>query len=143
MRQAMLYDKLDHALVRCRLCAHGCTIKDGQSGICKVRENRGGELFSLVYGKPIAASPDPIEKKPLFHFLPGSISFSIATMGCNFQCGFCQNWDISQYGRERKGPMPGGGPGGREIPPDEIARAAKQSGAASISYTLHRAHHIF
>ena len=135
MREALLYDKLEREAVRCRLCAHGCTIQEGKSGICRVRENKDGGLFSLTYGKPIAANPDPIEKKPLFHFLPGSVSFSIATMGCNFQCGFCQNWDISQYGRERTGPVPGGGPGGKEVPPGEIARAAAESRAASISYT--------
>ena len=135
MRQAMLYDKLDRAAVRCRLCAHGCNIEEGKRGICRVRENRGGELFSLVYGKPVAASPDPIEKKPLFHFLPGSVSFSIATVGCNFQCAFCQNWDISQYDRENKDPLPGGGQGGGDVPPEEIARAALRNGAASISYT--------
>ena len=135
MREAMLYDKLDEHKVRCRLCAHGCVIPAGRRGRCLVRENRGGTLYSLVYGKPISGTPDPIEKKPLFHFLPGSRSYSIATVGCNFQCAFCQNWDISQYNREHGPDIPGGSPGGGEVPPQEIVRAAQATGCASISYT--------
>ncbi|MCF8098367.1 MAG: AmmeMemoRadiSam system radical SAM enzyme [Desulfarculaceae bacterium] len=136
MREAMLYDKMsNHDKVRCRLCAHGCLIDDGKRGICQVRENRGGTLYSLVYGKPIAGNPDPIEKKPLFHFLPGTTSYSIATIGCNFQCAFCQNWDISQYIREGGGDIPGGGPGGAQVSPEQIVAAAKKAGCASIAYT--------
>ena len=96
MKEAYLYEKLDDQKVRCYLCAHRCLIKDGLKGICGVRENRGGTLYSLVYGQVIARHVDPIEKKPLFHFLPGSSSYSIATAGCNFKCLFCQNADISQ-----------------------------------------------
>ncbi|MCB2225730.1 MAG: AmmeMemoRadiSam system radical SAM enzyme [Desulfarculaceae bacterium] len=136
MHEAMLYEKLrKNKEVRCRLCAHKCLIEDGKRGICRVRQNQGGTLYSLVYGKPIAGNVDPIEKKPLFHFLPGSTSYSIATIGCNFQCGFCQNWDISQYTRETGGKIPGGGPDGTEVPPEQIVAAAKRSGCASIAYT--------
>lgn len=130
MHEAMLYDKLEEEKVRCRLCAHGCVIAPEKRGICMVRQNRGGILYSLVYGKPIAGNADPIEKKPLFHFQPGTFSYSIATIGCNFQCGFCQNWDISQHPREAGGGIPGG-----EVSPEEIVSRAERSGCASISYT--------
>ncbi|MFU8827642.1 MAG: hypothetical protein ACNA70_09160, partial [Brevefilum sp.] len=93
---ALLYDELDGNQVQCRLCAHRCTIKEGGLGICRVRENRDGKLFTLVYGNLIAQNIDPIEKKPLYHFYPGSRSYSIATPGCNFRCDWCQNWQISQ-----------------------------------------------
>jgi pyruvate formate lyase activating enzyme len=135
MHEAMLYDKRPHQEVKCRLCAHGCLIAEGKRGLCTVRQNTGGALYSLVYGKPIAGTPDPIEKKPLFHFLPGSLSYSIATVGCNFRCGFCQNWDISQHLREGGKGVPGGGPGGALVSPQEIVQAALDSGCASIAYT--------
>jgi pyruvate formate lyase activating enzyme len=96
MKEAYLYEKLENQRVRCFLCNHRCLIKEGASGLCGVRENQGGVLVSLVYGKVIARHVDPIEKKPLFHFLPGTRSYSIATVGCNFKCRFCQNADISQ-----------------------------------------------
>jgi pyruvate formate lyase activating enzyme len=131
MHQAILFDQLEGNQVRCRLCAHGCLIKDGKRGICQVRQNQGGVLYSLVYGRPIAANPDPIEKKPLFHFLPGTSSFSIATLGCNFQCAFCQNWNISQHPRLYDA-QPDQEP---EVPADAIVRQARASGCASISYT--------
>ncbi len=135
MHEAMLYDKLEEDKVRCRLCAHGCVIAAEKRGICMVRQNQGGILYSLVYGKPIAGNADPIEKKPLFHFQPGTHSYSIATIGCNFQCGFCQNWDISQHPRESEGGIPGGGLGGGQVTPEQIVSRAAQSGCASISYT--------
>jgi pyruvate formate lyase activating enzyme len=135
MHEAMLYDKLEEGKVKCRLCAHGCVIGDGKRGICMVRQNQAGTLYTLVYGKPISGNPDPIEKKPLFHFQPGTLSYSIATIGCNFQCAFCQNWDISQYLRESGGGIPGGGPGGGEVPPEQIVDQAQRSGCSSISYT--------
>lgn len=96
MKEAYLYDRLENKKVRCLLCNHNCVITEGKTGICGVRENRSGILVSLVYGKVIASHCDPIEKKPLFHFIPGSRSYSIATVGCNFRCFFCQNADISQ-----------------------------------------------
>jgi pyruvate formate lyase activating enzyme len=90
MIEARLYDKLEAMRVHCNLCAHRCTIKPGAKGICQVRENQDGILYSLVYGLVISASADPIEKKPLFHFKPGSKAFSIATAGCNFRCSFAR-----------------------------------------------------
>jgi len=96
IKEAMLYEKLDDDNVRCYLCAHRCKISPSKRGICGVRENREGILYTLVYGTIIAENVDPIEKKPLFHVYPGSRSFSIATVGCNFHCTFCQNYDISQ-----------------------------------------------
>jgi pyruvate formate lyase activating enzyme len=95
-----------------------------------VRENRDGVLYSLVYGKIISQNVDPIEKKPLFHFLPGSRSYSIATVGCNFQCEHCQNYEISQWPRVEKKEIPG-----REVTPADIVAGARDSGCASISYT--------
>ncbi|NTW16296.1 MAG: radical SAM protein, partial [Syntrophaceae bacterium] len=91
MREAMLYEKKENGRVLCILCAHRCRIEPEKRGICGVRENRSGTLYSLVYGKVIAENVDPVEKKPLFHVYPGSKSFSIATVGCNFHCIFCQN----------------------------------------------------
>ncbi|MBU1112333.1 MAG: hypothetical protein KKH93_00465, partial [Candidatus Omnitrophica bacterium] len=96
MKEAMLYEKLAQDQVCCQLCAHHCKIAPGQTGICGVRQNKQGTLYSLVYAKAIACQVDPVEKKPLYHFHPGSKIYSIATVGCNFQCGFCQNWQISQ-----------------------------------------------
>ena len=96
MREALLYEKLDNNLVHCYLCNHHCRIADKKFGFCGVRQNIDGTLYTHVYGKIISSHVDPIEKKPLYHFLPGSFSFSIATIGCNFRCGFCQNWEISQ-----------------------------------------------
>lgn len=128
MFEARLYQKKEDRKVWCFLCNHHCLIKEGHRGICGVRENQGGTLYSLVYGKPIAAHVDPIEKKPLFHFLPGSTSFSIATAGCNFHCLFCQNADISQI----KDPIR---ISGEEVPPEKIVTAALQAECRSISYT--------
>lgn len=129
MREAMLYQKLESGRVRCNLCAHRCTIAEGKKGICWVRENRGGVLHTLVYGRTIARNIDPIEKKPLFHFHPGSTSYSIATPGCNFRCEWCQNSDISQMPREQHLIM------GSEASPEEIVSAAQGAGCRSISYT--------
>ena len=130
MQEARFYEKLADGQVHCHLCAHECKIEPGKRGICRVRENREGTLFSLVYGMIVAENLDPIEKKPLFHFLPGSRSYSIATGGCNFQCLHCQNYDISQYPRRHEGRIPG-------VPrtPEEIAAAAAQNRCATISYT--------
>ena len=129
MKEAMLYEKLDGQRVRCHLCAHRCVIAPGRKGVCLVRENRDGTLYTLVYGLPLSQAVDPIEKKPLFHFYPGSTAFSIATVGCNFRCRFCQNWDISQMPRERGQIM------GRQAAPEEVVRAAARYGSRSIAYT--------
>ncbi|NOY52200.1 MAG: AmmeMemoRadiSam system radical SAM enzyme [Deltaproteobacteria bacterium] len=129
MKEAMLYRKLDHSVVLCDLCGHRCRIKPGKRGICAVRENRDGMLTSMVYRKLIARSVDPIEKKPLFHFLPGSLSYSIATVGCNFHCRHCQNAEIAQMPHDRNRIF------GEEIPPQEIVRQAGEMGCATIAYT--------
>lgn len=129
MKEAMLYDILPDAQVQCNLCAHRCRISDGKKGICRVRENRGGTLYTLVYGRTIAQHIDPIEKKPLFHVYPGSTTYSIATPGCNFQCRWCQNWEISQMPRESDLRS------GVQASPSELVAAALNTGCRSISYT--------
>ncbi len=96
-REAMNYIKLENKRVQCLNCPNHCILPPGERGICRVRENRNGKLYTLVYGNPCAVHIDPIEKKPLFHFLPGTSALSIATAGCNFRCKFCQNWQISQF----------------------------------------------
>jgi len=128
--EALLYDKLEDRKVRCALCSHRCVIPEGRRGICSVRENRGGILNTLVYGRLIARHIDPIEKKPLFHFLPGSLSFSIATVGCNFRCRFCQNADIAQMPADSGGVIIG-----EQASAAEIVAAAEKGGCRSISYT--------
>lgn len=131
MKEAMLYEKLGDKKVRCFLCSHRCLISSGKRGICAVRENMDGALFSLVYGKVVSSHVDPIEKKPLFHFLPGSSSFSIATAGCNLRCRHCQNYEISQFPRERPDvPIPG-----EDTTPEEVVNMAERYGCKSISYT--------
>ncbi|MDA8174850.1 MAG: AmmeMemoRadiSam system radical SAM enzyme [Nitrospiraceae bacterium] len=133
MNKAMFYKPITggNGSVRCYLCAHHCRIGPGKRGICAVRENRGGVLYSLVYGKVVAEHADPIEKKPLFHFMPGSRTYSIATAGCNFRCEHCQNYEISQFPRERPDlPIPG-----REKSPQAIVDSARAAGCNSISYT--------
>ncbi len=130
MQEARFYDKVEDNKVKCYLCAHGCVIDPLKRGICMVRENRDGTLYTLVYAKVISQSVDPIEKKPLFHFLPGSTSYSIATVGCNFQCEHCQNFDISQFPRYEKRDIPG-----QETAPEQIVAGAKSRNCASISYT--------
>ena len=129
MKEALLYQKMEDNKVRCELCAHRCLLTDGKTGICGVKENIGGTLYTLVYDKVISAHVDPIEKKPLFHFLPGSTSFSIATVGCNFRCLHCQNYEISQMPKDQKRIS------GSNMPPEDIVRAAHQHGCESISYT--------
>ena len=127
--EALLYEKLADNKVRCQLCAHHCLIADGKRGICRVRENKAGVLYSLIYGKLIAAHVDPIEKKPMFHFYPGSRSFSIASPGCNFDCQWCQNWEISQ------GDSAAAAARCPYTPPQDVVSAAKREGCLSISYT--------
>ncbi|MCM8782520.1 MAG: AmmeMemoRadiSam system radical SAM enzyme [Candidatus Omnitrophica bacterium] len=129
-KEALLYEKLENKLVHCYLCSHHCRIAQGKFGFCGVRQNIGGELYTYAYGEVIAAHIDPIEKKPLYHFLPGSMSFSIATIGCNFRCGFCQNWQISQQSFRE-----GEAPSGEEISPKEIVEACLKNNCQSISYT--------
>jgi len=127
--EALLYEKLADNKVRCQLCAHHCLIADGKRGICRVRENKAGVLYSIIYGKLIAAHVDPIEKKPMFHFYPGSRSFSIASPGCNFDCQWCQNWEISQ------GDSAVAAARCPYTPPQDVVSAAKRESCLSISYT--------
>ncbi len=129
VRRARLWHPLEQGRVRCALCAHRCTIADGRRGRCGVRENRAGELVTLVYGRLVAENVDPIEKKPLFHVAPGSLSYSVATAGCNLRCAHCQNYSISQVAH-----------GGGEIPgtfvaAEAVVRAAVDAGCRSIAYT--------
>jgi len=151
-KEAMLYEKLAGGKVRCFLCSHRCEISDAKYGVCGVRKNEKGRLYTFVYGEVIASHVDPIEKKPLYHFLPGSGTYSIATVGCNFHCGFCQNWQISQASiRDTEPPYQPpyqprrlvkptyavGKAVGKAVPeaPEEVVREAKKSGCKSISYT--------
>jgi pyruvate formate lyase activating enzyme len=129
MREAMFWERCAQERVRCGLCRFTCLIAPGRRGRCGVRENRDGVLYTLVYGKSVAENVDPIEKKPLYHFHPGSRSYSIATVGCNFRCLHCQNYQISQWPHERPG-IPGA-----DLPPEAIVAAARRSGCASIAYT--------
>jgi len=132
MHKALLYQKLNNNRAQCGLCRHRCIIDDGKRGICGVRENKKGELYSLVYGRIIAEHIDPIEKKPLYHFLPGSFSLSIATVGCNFRCLNCQNAEISQISKENPKDVE---IFGEEVSAEKIVRDALDSGCPSISYT--------
>lgn len=130
MKEAMFYEQQENSAVRCHLCPHRCKINDTKRGICGVRENRNGTLYSLVYGKAVAKGIDPIEKKPLFHFHPGAMSYSVATVGCNLNCKNCQNFSISQ--------MPKGSNKrivGEETSPQEIVAAAKDYDCRIIAYT--------
>ncbi|MFA6431248.1 MAG: AmmeMemoRadiSam system radical SAM enzyme [Candidatus Margulisiibacteriota bacterium] len=128
MKEALFYEKLAGSRVKCDLCPHYCIISEGKRGLCGVRENQKGILYSLVYGKLAAANIDPIEKKPLFHFLHGTLSYSISTVGCNFHCDFCQNYYISQAARMKEIL-------GDEVPPEKIVEAAIDNKCPSISYT--------
>jgi pyruvate formate lyase activating enzyme len=129
MKQAMFQEPVEGKKVQCNLCSHRCLISQGKRGICAVRENHEGILFSLAYDKVISQNIDPIEKKPLFHVQPGSLSYSIATPGCNFRCRHCQNSDISQLPADR------GMIAGRSVKPSEIVEATLRHGCSSISYT--------
>lgn len=126
MHEAMYWVRQEDGSVRCELCPHLCKILEGKRGICKVRENRDGMLYSLNYRRIIASNIDPIEKKPLFHYRPGSSSFSVAAAGCNMHCGHCQNASISQV----EGVVPG-----EYIAPEQIVAAAQQNRCRTIAYT--------
>lgn len=130
MHEALLYDRITERRVHCRLCSHGCIIADGERGICQVRRNDGGTLVSLVYERVVARDVDPIEKKPLFHFYPGTRAYSIATVGCNFTCLHCQNHHLSQYPRSHAGQIVGDRISAAEIVEDAVA-----AGCHSIAYT--------
>ena len=121
------FTSLEGGEIQCELCPHRCRVAKGKRGICRVRENRDGKYYSLVYGNPCAVHIDPIEKKPFSHVLPGTTSFSLATAGCNFQCKFCQNWEISQVSPEDVYSY--------EVPPELMVNRAKEIGARSVAYT--------
>ena len=129
MKEALFYEKLRDKRVRCALCPHTCTIAEAKSGVCGVRVNRDGVLYSAVYGKLIALHVDPIEKKPLFHVFPGSRSFSIATAGCNFSCEYCQNSDISQMPKTDNRIL------GKEKSAEQVVRQALDADCKTIAYT--------
>jgi pyruvate formate lyase activating enzyme len=125
--EARYYKNISKDKVQCLLCPRGCVIPDGKRGYCEVRENRGGKLFSLTYGQPCSLHLDPIEKKPFFHVLPGTKSFSLATVGCNIECKFCQNWQISQSTPEMIET--------KFRSPEQIVSTAHSLNAPSISFT--------
>jgi len=127
---AFLYEPLANQVVRCKLCNHRCIIGEGKRGLCNVRENRAGELKTLVYGRLIARHIDPIEKKPLYHVSPASLSYSVATVGCNFKCLFCQNADIAQMPSDYSGMIQGD-----FSTPEQVVAAAIKNGCKSIAYT--------
>ncbi|MDZ7798355.1 MAG: AmmeMemoRadiSam system radical SAM enzyme [Patescibacteria group bacterium] len=129
MKKALLYKKKPDNKVKCQLCNHHCLILPKKRGLCGVRENREGELYSLVYGKAISENIDPIEKKPFFHFLPGTLALSFGTLGCNFRCANCQNWQISQAPRLNKEIF------GQDLPPKKIVQEALENDCQSIAYT--------
>ncbi len=129
IKEAILYEKMAADAARCHLCHHECRISLNKRGLCGVRENRAGVLYTLVYGAIIAENVDPIEKKPLYHVYPASRSFSIATAGCNFRCDFCQNYEISQLPRD------GGNIAGQEVTPATVVERAIKSGSRTIAYT--------
>lgn len=127
LHEASYYFKLDNKEVNCVLCPRRCIIPDGKRGYCGVRENEDGVLYSLVYAKPCSVHIDPIEKKPLFHFLPGSKTLSLATVGCNLKCKFCQNWQISQASPEDVQAV--------DLTPEQVVEKAKEAHAPVIAYT--------
>ena len=127
VRRALFFESRPRKRVECRLCPNGCVLREGERGVCRVRENRGGRLVTLVYGTPCSAHVDPVEKKPLFHYYPGTTAFSIATAGCNMTCRFCQNWEISQQGPEQVRSA--------HLPPGAVVRLARERGCASVAHT--------
>jgi len=128
-KEAVLWKKDNNDMVLCHLCSHMCKIQNNKFGFCGVRQNIDGILYTYAYGKVIANHVDPIEKKPLYHFIPGTKSYSIATAGCNFRCAFCQNWSISQLG------VSGEDLEGTEISASEVVKEAIKNNCKSISYT--------
>ena len=125
--EARWYEKIPHKKVKCTLCPRECEVDDRERGYCGVRENWDGIYYTLVHSNPCTYHIDPIEKKPLFHFLPGTTAFSVATVGCNVDCKFCQNWQISQIRPEQAQNI--------DLPPKTMVRLTKESGAPSIAYT--------
>jgi pyruvate formate lyase activating enzyme len=125
-KEAILYEKLDGVL-NCHICNRSCVISNGKTGFCGMRQNDNGTMYSLNYASASSVAVDPIEKKPLFHFYPGSLSFSMGSIGCNFRCPYCQNWSISQADLDEIGT--------RDIPPEEAINMAQDNNCQSISWT--------
>ncbi len=126
-REASWYKKLEEGRVECQLCPQACTVADMERGMCGVRENRGGTYYTLVHGRASAVHVDPIEKKPFFHVMPGEKAFSFSTAGCNVECKFCQNWELSQFRPEQVEAY--------DLPPAALVAAAKRSGARLTAAT--------
>ena len=127
IKEARYYDKLDALRVKCKLCPRECQVADLERGYCGVRENRGGDYYTLVHSRACSVNIDPIEKKPLFHYLPGTVAFSLSTAGCNIECRFCQNWSTSQFRPEQVQSI--------YLPPEKIAEVCKAKGCPTIAYT--------
>ena len=125
--EARWYEQLENGAVRCNLCPNRCTIGEGQVGICRVRKNIGGKLYSLSYGNLVSIHVDPIEKKPLYHFLPGSKVYSFATAGCNLDCKYCQNWDIAHRDYDDLNSV--------SMTPEEVVAAAIKAESEVIAFT--------
>ena len=127
VKEARYYDKLDLLRVKCKLCPRECQVADLERGYCGVRENRGGTYYTLVHSRACSVNIDPIEKKPFFHYLPGTLAFSLATAGCNIECRHCQNWNISQFRPEQVDSM--------DLPPEKITEVCKAKKCPTIAYT--------
>jgi pyruvate formate lyase activating enzyme len=127
LHEAKFYDRLEGGSVRCRLCPKKCVVPDGERGYCEVRENRGGSYYTLVHSRVCAYHNDPIGKKPFHHFLPRTMAFSIATAGCNLDCRYCQNWQISQARPEEVR--------NHDLSPRAVVDMARARGAPTIAYT--------
>ena len=135
-QEALYYVKREDGSVRCELCPHYCLLRENALGVCGVRQNIEGKLYSLIYGKASSVAVDPIEKKPLFHFFPGSRIFSLGTLGCNFRCANCQNYDISQiYGSKGVVEEYEKVNWGEDLSPAELVEQAKANNCQSIAYT--------
>lgn len=127
IKEAVLYDSLIENRVKCNVCAHRCTIPEGKVGVCRTRQNRDGKLYTLIYNTISSEAVDPIEKKPLYHFLPGTLSYSLGTVGCNFRCLHCQNWNISQVTIDKTNTL--------ELTPEQAVQRAVAKGCSSIAWT--------
>jgi pyruvate formate lyase activating enzyme len=127
LKESMYYKKLENLRIECEICPRKCKVADLERGYCGNKENRDGKYYTLVYSRPCSVHVDPIEKKPLFHYLPGTPALSIATAGCNIECKFCQNWQISQFRPEQVRNF--------DLPPEEIVRLAREHKAPTIAYT--------
>ena len=127
MHEAQFYKPLEDKKVQCELCPRNCTIPEGQKGFCRARKNIKGKLYTLTFGKPCSIAVDPIEKKPFYHFHPGSRVFSIATYGCNLACDHCQNWQISQADPEKEIV--------EDVPPERLVELALEAKCEGIAYT--------